>query len=59
MLSARGAAIRVIENSVTLAANLMAMAADTAVPATPSSAAFFAALAALADSGELRLSAFA
>jgi 3-phosphoshikimate 1-carboxyvinyltransferase len=55
MLSARGAAIRVIENSVTLHANSWLMAADTAVPGDPSSAAFFAALAALADSGELQL----
>jgi 3-phosphoshikimate 1-carboxyvinyltransferase len=55
MLSARFAAIRVVENSVTLGANSWLMAADTAVPGDPSSAAFFAALAALADSGELRL----
>jgi 3-phosphoshikimate 1-carboxyvinyltransferase len=55
MLAARGAAIRVIENSVTLDANSWLTARDTAVPGDPSSAAFFAALAALADSGELRL----
>jgi 3-phosphoshikimate 1-carboxyvinyltransferase len=55
MLAARGAAIRVVENSVTLEAKSWLMAADTAVPGDPSSAAFFAALAALADSGELRL----
>src|SRR6476469_7233025 len=55
MLAARGGAIRVTENSVSLAANSWLMPADTAVPGDPSSAAFFAALAALADSGELRL----
>jgi 3-phosphoshikimate 1-carboxyvinyltransferase len=55
MLAARGAAIRVTENSVSLAANSWLLPADTAVPGDPSSAAFFAALAALADSGELRL----
>ena len=55
MLAARGAAIRVTENSVALAANSWLLPADTAVPGDPSSAAFFAALAALADSGELRL----
>ena len=55
MLAARGGAIRVADNSVSLAANSWLLPADTAVPGDPSSAAFFAALAALADSGELRL----
>ena len=55
MLEARGAAVRVEELSVTIDANSPLDAADTDVPGDPSSAAFFAALGALAGSGELRL----
>jgi len=55
MLAARGVAIRVSENHVYLAANSWLTPQDTVVPGDPSSAAFFAALAALADSGEIRL----
>jgi len=55
MLAARGASIHVDENSVTIDASSPFRAADTAVPGDPSSASFFAALAALAGSGELRL----
>jgi 3-phosphoshikimate 1-carboxyvinyltransferase len=55
MLGARGAAIHVDESSVTIDAGSPFQAADTAVPGDPSSAAFFAGLAALAESGELRL----
>jgi 3-phosphoshikimate 1-carboxyvinyltransferase len=55
MLSARGALIHVDGASVTIDADSPFDAADTVVPGDPSSAAFFAALAALADAGELRL----
>jgi len=55
MLAARGGAIRVSENHVYLAANSWLKPQDTVVPGDPSSAAFFAGLAALADSGEIRL----
>jgi 3-phosphoshikimate 1-carboxyvinyltransferase len=55
MLSARGAHIAVNGNSVAITSSGNLDALDTAVPGDPSSAAFFAALAALADSGEIRL----
>ncbi|MEO6876971.1 MAG: 3-phosphoshikimate 1-carboxyvinyltransferase [Gemmatimonadaceae bacterium] len=55
MLQARGADIQVDGLTVTLGAPSMLAAADTAVPGDPSSAAFFAGLAALATHGELRL----
>jgi 3-phosphoshikimate 1-carboxyvinyltransferase len=55
MLSARSAAIHVDGASVTIDADSPFDAADTVVPGDPSSAAFFAALAALARTGELRL----
>jgi 3-phosphoshikimate 1-carboxyvinyltransferase len=55
MLAARGAAIRVDGTAVTLDADSVLHPLDTAVPGDPSSAAFFAGLAALATSGELRL----
>ena len=55
MLEARGAAIQVGESFVTIDAGSPFQAADTVVPGDPSSAAFFAGLAALAESGELRL----
>jgi 3-phosphoshikimate 1-carboxyvinyltransferase len=55
MLEARSATIRVENTSVTLDGESPFSAADTSVPGDPSSAAFFAALAALASSGELQL----
>jgi 3-phosphoshikimate 1-carboxyvinyltransferase len=55
MLMARGARVEVGDASVSLEGASELTAMDTAVPGDPSSAAFFAALAALADSGELRL----
>jgi 3-phosphoshikimate 1-carboxyvinyltransferase len=55
MLSARGASISVDGNTVTIDGPSDLAAMDTDVPGDPSSAAFFAALAALAQSGELRL----
>lgn len=55
MLLARGVALEVSERSVRLPAAQQVTAADVVVPSDPSSATFFAALAALADSGELRL----
>jgi 3-phosphoshikimate 1-carboxyvinyltransferase len=55
MLQARGASIHVNGMSVTLEANSSLAALDVDVPGDPSSAAFFAGLGALADSGELRL----
>lgn len=55
MLQARGASVSVDGTSVVIDAASPLTALDTAVPGDPSSAAFFAALAAIADDGELRL----
>ncbi|MBL0172551.1 MAG: 3-phosphoshikimate 1-carboxyvinyltransferase [Gemmatimonadaceae bacterium] len=55
MLAARGVELEVLANGVRLAPSQRVRALDVDVPADPSSAAFFAALAALADRGELRL----
>jgi 3-phosphoshikimate 1-carboxyvinyltransferase len=55
MLSARGARVDVRETTVSIEPVTDLTPLDTAVPGDPSSAAFFAALAALADGGELRL----
>ena len=55
MLTARGADVRVEDGAVTLLPNARLDALDQLVPGDPSSAAFFAALAALADHGELAL----
>jgi 3-phosphoshikimate 1-carboxyvinyltransferase len=55
MLDARGAAVHVDDEGVTIDACSKLEALDTAVPGDPSSAAFFAGLAAIADAGELRL----
>lgn len=55
MLAARGVAIEVMPDGVRLAGNQQIRPLDTDVPADPSSAAFFAGLAAIAQSGELRL----
>ena len=55
MLSARGVQLTVTEGSVTLPPDQTLTAVDVVVPSDPSSATFFAALAALADEGELRL----
>jgi 3-phosphoshikimate 1-carboxyvinyltransferase len=55
MLEARGAAIHVDDDGVTIDAHSSLRSLDTSVPGDPSSAAFFAGLAAIADAGELRL----
>jgi len=55
MLMARGARIEVSDTGVSLEGPSELTAMDAAVPGDPSSAAFFAALAALADSGQIRL----
>lgn len=55
MLVARGVDVRTEDGAVTLVPNSRLGAADQAVPGDPSSAAFFAALAALSDGGELAL----
>ncbi|MGZ8411192.1 MAG: 3-phosphoshikimate 1-carboxyvinyltransferase [Gemmatirosa sp.] len=55
MLAARGVDVRVDDGVVRLAAGARVAALDTVVPADPSSAAFFAALGALASAGALRL----
>ncbi len=55
MLAARGADVRVDGAAVTLVPAARLDALDQLVPGDPSSAAFFAALAALADDGELAL----
>ncbi len=55
MLLARGVDIRVDHGVVTLVPAARLDAADQLVPADPSSATFFAALAAMADTGELAL----
>lgn len=56
MLCARGAGVTIDGTAVSIEAGSTLKALDTAVPGDPSSAAFFAGLAALADSGSLRLS---
>ena len=55
MLAARGAALHVDGTSVTIEPTDTLAPLDTQVPGDPSSAAFFAGLAAIADSGCLRL----
>ena len=55
MLAARGVDIRVEDGAVTLLPAARLDALDQLVPGDPSSAAFFAALAAVADHGELAL----
>ena len=55
MLVARGVDVRAEAGAVTLIPRARLHAADQAVPGDPSSAAFFAALAALSDAGELAL----
>ena len=55
MLAARGVSLEVLANGVRLAAGQTVQPLDVSVPADPSSAAFFAALAAMATDGELRL----
>jgi 3-phosphoshikimate 1-carboxyvinyltransferase len=55
MLEARGAAVHVDDDGVTIRAHSSLQSLDIAVPGDPSSAAFFAGLAAIADAGELRL----
>lgn len=55
MLSARGVKLSSSAGGVVIHANQQLSALDTDVPGDPSSAAFFAALAALANSGELQL----
>ena len=55
MLLARGVALELTSEGVTLPAGQIVHPADVIVPADPSSATFFVALAALADAGQLRL----
>lgn len=55
MLAARGVSLLIGDDAVTLPAGQVLHAADVVVPSDPSSATFFAALAALADGGSLRL----
>lgn len=55
MLSARGVSVVVHGNSVTVPEAAALQALDVTVPGDPSSAAFFVALAGLADDGELTL----
>jgi 3-phosphoshikimate 1-carboxyvinyltransferase len=55
MLQARGVPVQVTTTAVAVPGPFDLTSLDTAVPGDPSSAAFFAALAALADSGELLL----
>ena len=55
MLGARGVTLERSERRVRIHANQQLAALDTQVPGDPSSASFFAALAALAHSGELQL----
>ncbi len=55
MLAARGVAVDVFDGGVRIAEAQHVQPLDVDVPADPSSAAFFTALAALADEGELRL----
>ena len=55
MLAARGVDVWVHDRAVHVPAGARVAALDTAVPGDPSSAAFFAALGALASAGELQL----
>jgi 3-phosphoshikimate 1-carboxyvinyltransferase len=55
MLMARGAELRITETTVALAPVRELIAVDQEVPGDPSSAAFIAALAALADRGRVRI----
>ena len=55
MLAARGVSLEVLHDGVELEAEQEVLAADVEVPADPSSAAFLAGLAALADSGTISL----
>ncbi|MEO7521906.1 MAG: 3-phosphoshikimate 1-carboxyvinyltransferase, partial [Gemmatimonas sp.] len=55
LLAVRGVSLQVRENRVHLAGAQSLRALDVNVPADPSSAAFFAALAVMADEGEVRL----
>lgn len=55
MLVARGVQLTVTDDGVVLPPAQTLNAVDVVVPADPSSATFFAALAALADAGELRI----
>jgi len=55
MMLARGVALKIDENTVTIESDSPFETSDTVVPGDPSSAAFFAGLAGLASSGELRL----
>jgi 3-phosphoshikimate 1-carboxyvinyltransferase len=55
MLSARGVSVSVTDGGVSITGNASVHAADVDVPADPSSAAFFVALAGLASRGELTL----
>jgi 3-phosphoshikimate 1-carboxyvinyltransferase len=55
MLAARGVKLELLADGVRLAAKQTLAPLDVDVPADPSSASFFVALAALAGSGELRL----
>ncbi|MBI2408436.1 MAG: 3-phosphoshikimate 1-carboxyvinyltransferase [Gemmatimonadetes bacterium] len=55
MLLGRGVDVRVEDGVIALVPKATLAAADQLVPADPSSAAFFAALAAIADDGELAL----
>jgi 3-phosphoshikimate 1-carboxyvinyltransferase len=55
MLRARGVGVRVADTRVAIASGARIGPQDVAVPGDPSSAAFFAGLAAIAQSGELRL----
>lgn len=55
MLAARGVVLETTERRVSIAAGSSVVAMDTEVPGDPSSAAFFAGLAALASQGELAL----
>ena len=55
MLAARGISVRQEGTAVSIAPAQQLKAANVSVPADPSSAAFFVALAVLADEGELRL----
>lgn len=55
MLQARGVGLTRENTTAGVSANQLIQALDVSVPADPSSAAFFVALALLADSGELRI----
>jgi 3-phosphoshikimate 1-carboxyvinyltransferase len=55
MLLARGVHLEVSDHTVTLPAGQVVQAGDVVVPSDPSSATFFAALAAMANEGVLRL----